>query len=483
MSRIKLSENLFLEVAELNRMIKFLSEDGYKLLIKSLVKKYGIVEDDGGNGFKVTLKPGTLDTIVVNPGLAFTPDLDAIVLEEGVEFQIQNTGMNRWLIISRGVSNIEEGVVTINADGSIDGTGTKFTEVLRGQPNFPTKVRFQSSQNTEDYEVVSVVDDRTAILVGEFIPEQNLKYSVIGTFTPGFQPLDENKTIYEYDSCSFRIVDSESKPSVEEGEFIIAEFTFDGGGGMTINDERVYNIFNDESVIQGQGQNSSYLNPLASLLQVGAVGGIRSVGTISVDLELILEHGYTITNFETITTSAANIFNIISGSSNFLGSGEIPDGMFKDWLLVNRRNMRFAKIDNNINKSIYVSIYDPELVMDSGNDLIIVPDFKEVEYEIKLSSNVNMPSKPFYFKYSIWNACNRARIYSLLPSSGDGLSDSVSVEVKYRMIDNSGRQYPFSNLSTAQFINVNGQYETLGESSFNVNLSALDPESQQRNYS
>jgi hypothetical protein len=198
---------------------------------------------------------------------------------------------------------------------------------------------------------------------------------------------------------------------------------------------------------------------------------------------LILEHGYTITNFETITTSASNIFNIISGSSNFLGSGEIPDGMFKDWLLVNRRNMRFAKIDNNINKSIYVSIYDPELVMDSGNDLIIVPDFKEVEYEIKLSSNVNMPSKPFYFRYSIWNACNRARIYSLLPSSGDGLSDSVSVEVKYRMIDNSGRQYPFSNLSTAQFINVNGQYETLGESSFNVNLSTLDPESQQRNYS
>jgi hypothetical protein len=280
MSRIKLSENLFLEVAELNRMIKFLSEDGYKLLIKSLVKKYGIVEDDGGNGFKVTLKPGTLDTIVVNPGLAFTPDLDAIVLEDEVEFQIQNTGMSRWLIISRGVSNIEEGVVTINADGSIDGTGTKFTEVLRGQPNFPTKVRFQSSQNTEDYEVVSVVDDRTAILVGEFTPEQNLKYSVIGTFTPGFQPLDENKTIYEYDSCSFRIVDSESKPSVEEGEFIIAEFTFDGGGGMTINDERVYNIFNDESVIQGQGQNSSYLNPLASLLQVGAVRGIRSVGTI-----------------------------------------------------------------------------------------------------------------------------------------------------------------------------------------------------------
>ena len=121
--------------------------------------------------------------------------------------------------------------------------------------------------------------------------------------------------------------------------------------------------------------------------------------------------------------------------------------------------------------------------MDSGNDFIIIPDFREIEYEVKLSSNVNQSSKPFYFRCSTYNIADRIRIYSLLPSAESGLSDSVEVEIKYRMIDDSGRQYPFSPLSIAQFINVNGQSETLSESSFEVNLSQLDPESQQRNYS
>ena len=35
MSRIKFSENLFLEVNELQRLVKFLADDGYKLAIIS----------------------------------------------------------------------------------------------------------------------------------------------------------------------------------------------------------------------------------------------------------------------------------------------------------------------------------------------------------------------------------------------------------------------------------------------------------------
>ena len=193
MSRIKFSENLFLEVAELQRLVKFLADDGYKLAMKSLSKSFGIVENSGNTYFKVTSKAGSNSLVVINPGVAFTNNMDAIVMEKSMEMEVLNTGVNRWLVLSRAVKNTESGTVTINTDGSLSGIGTEFTKVLRGQPNFPTKVKFESAQNSGEYEVVSVVSDTSAILSGSFVNESGLLYSVIGTFTPGFQPLEANK--------------------------------------------------------------------------------------------------------------------------------------------------------------------------------------------------------------------------------------------------------------------------------------------------
>lgn len=483
MSRLKFSENLFLEVNELQRLVKFLSDDGYKLAMKSLSKSFGIVENTGNTYFKVTSKAGTANSVVINPGIAFTPSMDAIVMDTALEMQITNTGMNRWLVLARDVKNTEIGTVSVNIDGSLSGIGTEFTKVLRGQPNFPTKVRFNSSVNTGEYEVVNVISDTSALLSGSFVNESGMKYEVIGTFTPGFQPLDVNKAIYEYDSYNIRIVDSADKPTVSSDEFIIAGITFDSAGGMNISDERIYSMFNNPYVQQGGSDEAASKNPLASLLSVAAIGGINAVNTISVDLELIIEHGYTITKYELVTTSTSNSFNIISGSSNYLGTGNIPDGMFNGWLLVNRTNMKYAKIDSNTNKSLFISNFDTSMILDNNNDFIVVPNFLEMEYEVKLSSNVNMPSKPFYFRASIWNITERLRVYAFFPSTSDAMEDEITVSIGYRMLDNSGKQFPFANLAIAQFTNTEGQSETLSESSFVVNLANIEPQAKQRNYS
>lgn len=483
MSNLKFSPNLFLEVAELQRLVKFLSDDGYKLAMKSLSKSFGIVENSGNTYFKVTAKAGTPNTVVINPGIAFTTNMDAIVMETALEMQILNTGVNRWLVLSRAVKNTESGTVVVNSDGSISGIGTEFTKVLRGQPNFPTKIKLESSLNTGEYEVVNVISDTSAILSGSFVNESNLKYSVIGTFTPGFQPLESNKFIYEYDSYNIRIVDSADKPSLSSDEFIIAGISFDDVGGMNISDERIYSMFNNPYVQQGGSSDSASKNPLASLLSVSAIGGINAVNSISVDLELIVEHGYSISKFELVTTSTSNSFNILSGSSNYLGTGNIPDGMFNGWLLVNRTNMKYAKIDSSSNKSLFISNFDTSIILDNNNDFIVVPNFLEMEYEIKLSGNVNLPFKPFYFRASIWNVTERMRVYAFFPSVSDSFTDEISISVGYRMIDNSGKQFPFDSLAIAQFTNVNGQSETLAESSFVVNLADIEPQAKQRNYS
>lgn len=482
MSKLKISENLFLEVNELQRLVKFLEEDGYKRIVRTFVKSYGIVQDASNSYFKVTPKSGSTNTVVINSGLAFNSNLDAIVMENDLELVIDNIGIKRWLVLERAVKNSETGTVSINLDGSLTGIGTEFTKVLRGQANFPVKVKFNSLLNSGEYEVVRVISDNSAILSGSFVVESGLRYSVIGTFTPGFQPLEENKTIYEYDSYKISIIDSSDKPVVNENQFIIASIEFNPVGIMSVSDERINCMFNNPYT-RGTVIENNTKNPLVSLLNVSAIGGINAVDTVSANFELIIEHGYTILQYELNVSSTTNIFNITEGKCNFLGSGDIPDGMFRGWLLVNRKNMKFVKIDNNVNKSLYILNFDTSIIAPTGNDFIIVPNFQDIEYQVFVSENVDKPEVPFYFKRSIYNAFSRFNFHLFMPSVSPSFSENVTVSIKYRMSDSSENQYPFDNLSIAQFVNVKGQSETLSNSSFNINLAEIEPQEKQRNYS
>ena len=483
MSRLKFSSNLFLEVNELQRFNKFMEEDGWKRAMKAITKNFGIVENASNTYFKVTSKAGSNSVIVINAGLAFDSNMDAIVMKEDLELSVANTGQNRWVILSRGVTNQEKGTVNINSDGSLSGIGTEFTKVLRGQPNFPVKVKLDSTQNTEEYEVVSVSSNTSALLSGSFVNENGMKYSVIGTFTPGFQPTDENKMIYEYDSYSISVVDSADRPTISSDEFILAMISFNESGAMSVSDERINHMFNNPYV-QSSAESDTATDPLVSLLSVGIVGGIRSVGSTAAEIELIMEHGYTITRYELQTTSTSNTFVILNGQCNFLSTGNIPDSMFKGWLLVNRANMKYAVIDDNSNKSLFISNFDSSIIQENNNDFIVVPNFLEIEYEVKVSGNIDRPAIPFYFRSSIWNLYTRVKVYAYFPSmSVENFSDEVTISVKYRLMDNSGKQQPFGNLAVAQFENVNSQLETLAESSFTVNLATIEPQAKQRNYS
>lgn len=482
MSRLKFSSNLFLEVNELQRFNKFLEEDGWKRAMKAISKNFGIVENASNSYFKVTPRAGSNSVIVINAGIAFDSNMDAIVMTDDLELSVGNTGSNRWVILSRAVTNEEQGTVSINSDGSLSGIGTEFTKVLRGQPNFPVKVKFNSTSNNGEYEVVSVTSDTSALLSGSFVNQSNIKYSVVGTFTPGFQPTEDNKMIYEYDSYNIEVVDSQDRPAVSEDEFILAMISFDASGSMNVSDERIRYMFNNPYTQSDESDNST--DPLVSLLSTGVVGGIHAVGSAAAEFELIMEHGYTVTRHELLTTSTSNTFNIISGQSNFLGTGNIPDGMFRGWLLVNRANMKYALIDDNSNKSLYISNLDTYIILDSGNDFIIVPNCNEIEYEVTVSNNVDRPNIPFYFRSSIWNLYTRAKVHAFYPSNDvENFDNQVTITIKYRLMDNSGNQQPFSNLAIAQFENVNGQTETLSESSFVVDLTTIEPEAKQRNYS
>lgn len=480
MSKVKFSENMFLEVNELQRLVKFIGEDGYKKLFKSLIKTSGIIKNEGNTNFKPSVKVDTENVLIVRKGLAYDDDLNAISMSSDFEAEILDTGSQRWVILSRDVSNLEAGKVSIDIDGSLSGVGTEFTKVLRGQPNFPTKVKLDSELNFGEYEVVKVISDTSAILAGAFQNEGGLKYGVIGTFTPGFQPLEENRMIYEYDHYNIRVVDSTNKPMLNAGEYIIAGITFDNLGVMKLTDERINHMFNEPYLQVESSTGEASDNPIVSLLSVSNVG----ISEDTADIELILEHGYKVNRFELSTGSTSDIFKIEEGQSNFFGSGVIPDGFFKGWKLLNRLNMKHVYIDNNSGKDLLISQFDSSMIEGSSNDFIIVPNYEEIEYEIKVSNNVDSPIIPFYFKGSVWNANKRTRVYTYFKSvAEDRFDDIVEISIRYRMLDDSGKQRPFKKLPVSQYKNIKGVKETLSNSSFKVNTADIKPVEKQRNYS
>lgn len=474
MSKLKISDNLFLEVAELNRLVKFVSEDGYKRLFKTIIKHFGIVADENNTYFKPTLS--SAGVVKINAGLAFDSDLEAIVMREDLTMNIQNTGVKRWIVLSRAVSSLEEGTVSVTSDGALSGIDTHFTEILRGQPNFPTKIKFHNSQfNQGEYEVVSVTSDYNAILSGSLRAESGLKYSVVGTFTPGFQVPDDKKEIYEYDSYDLRIIDNEDKPAVGSNEFIIGCVYYENSI-MKVSDERIYCMFNKP---YEQTRYSS--NNITSLLQVSAVGGVDSPRAKAAEIELILEHGYRVHAYELQYSETSTVFQITLGDCNFYGNGNIPNGAFNGWLLINRENMRYLTINRNEGKFLFINSFDPEIIS-NNNDFIVVPNFREIEYEITCKTdNVARKSVPFYFRNIISNPQFRLNIYSIFPKYGG--ADIAEFQIRYRFIDDNHSKYPFYNLSVAPFTNINSEVETLADSSFSVDMVQLQPQEEERNYS
>ena len=217
MSKLKLSPNLFLEVAELENFRHLMVDEGYKAALQSLVKNFGIARNSDSNAFEVTAT-GEENTISIAPGTAWNKDFDRIISREAVTAQAIQSDTKTWVILSRAVTNYEAGTVSVTTDGTLTGVGTEFTKVLRGGDNFPNAVKFiDSTKNILNYEVINVVSDTSAVIAVPAVAESNMRYGVIGAFTPGFVPSNANELIYEYDSFQIRMVQSDNAPDIQEG--------------------------------------------------------------------------------------------------------------------------------------------------------------------------------------------------------------------------------------------------------------------------
>ena len=372
MSKLKLSPNLFLEVAELENFRRLIVDEGYKAVFKSMVKNFGIARDSDKNAFEVTAT-GEENVISIAPGTAWDKDFNRIISLEAVTAQAIQSDTRTWVVLSRAVNNYEPGTVSVATDGTLTGVGTEFTKVLRGGDNFPNAVKFiDSTKNILNYEVINVVSDTSAVIAAPAAAESGIRYGVVGAFTPGFVPSTVNELIYEYDSFVIQMIQSETQPEVEEGrEFIIAQLNWDSGD-MAIVDMRNSCTFNAEQI-------EAATTNIVSVLDVERFGNMLRIG---------VENGYTVTSFE--VRSSALQFRILGGHNNVLGTvsgdtGTIPSSTFAGWTLFNRATGKGVRIVDNANTTLTLASWSGDIALGEGDDFVIVPSAAEIEYQLVAS--------------------------------------------------------------------------------------------------
>lgn len=209
MSELHIASNLFLETQELNRLKKFLMDDGFRKDLRSATAKFGIIKDEATLGFEsFRVIPGvTANTVIVKPGIALDSNMNLIVLEQNSpEILIPNQTNKFWIFVRYEQEYREKGILSVNVDGTVTATGAEFTKVLRNKDSgFPVKIKFSNAvTNTGIYEVLDVVDDNNIVLnviSGVLTSESDLNYIVIGSFTEGYVIPEEDQGIYRYDGC------------------------------------------------------------------------------------------------------------------------------------------------------------------------------------------------------------------------------------------------------------------------------------------
>jgi hypothetical protein len=245
MGKLKISPDLFLEAAELNRFKEFVDDNGFRKNILDNTVSFGLIKSSKDFIFSNGRVERDLDTVLGQRtikirelfGIDKFGQFLHLLPQNGIP--VPNDGNWYWVKAAYDTTNVEKGKFSISGNGDlIDASGTaELTKIFRGMPNFPTRIKFINSQyNTIEYDVLEVIDDQHATIqhpatnsngISEFVPEDNLQMVIVGTFTQGIAVPNENKYPFNYDSASASLVlenfvNSAPLPFVQGAEFYIA---------------------------------------------------------------------------------------------------------------------------------------------------------------------------------------------------------------------------------------------------------------------
>lgn len=281
-SKLNINRNIFLEKEELIRFQNFLMNDTVNQVMLDNTSSWGIVRTVfSGVSPDFLIEVGTNVGTIKLATNSKAVDSDKLLLNQ-VAFDnlaIPNDGSYYWVKISHKYSALEEGTCSINVNGEVSGTNTKFSEVLRGQATeVPVKIKFYKASgllNDQTYEVVALnvgSPDTQLILSGYgFVAESNLNYIAIGS-TPIGEVLTNSQLegLYQYDACNIELIEEttlDTAPTtdfVADKQFYVARVV-NNAGTITLQDKRTnFLTFN----VEGMSNKLDKTNNLSDLSDV-----------------------------------------------------------------------------------------------------------------------------------------------------------------------------------------------------------------------
>jgi microcystin-dependent protein len=386
MSYLKINEEIFLEKAELSRFEQGLRDNGFVFDKKTDTAMWGIIRNkfyDPNFDFLKIVDTANSNKFRIQNGFAF--DIDRLVIKWNngdKDITIPTSSQKYWIKISHEYSNIEEGYVSVGGANKslINGVGTKFTEILRGQPNFPSRIKFTNSQYyTLEYEILEVIDDNNVLVQGIFDTlEADLQFIVVGSFTPGVQVLPLHKNIFMYDSCKMEMIldNGFTPPTIFGKEFILGSVYYDTNG-ILIEDYR-WNFVHEDFTHRK-------VDDISAIDKLVGIESVKKIGVPNTDSYVY------IVNFDfkfNITGEVQNNFNSTIHINNgyggvWTGTSEFVDGDFDNWRYYYQDGNYSTILKSYINQGTIVLIVD-SVRLGSGVGTCITPNCEDIKILMKM---------------------------------------------------------------------------------------------------
>ena len=427
---VKFSPNLFLEVVELNKLKQSLDSEGFRKNLLQNSERFGLIKnqfvDLGFSNGRVTEDLDSSSgskTIQVEELHGIDKFGNYLFQEKRRQIPIPDDGNWYWVRVRHQYSSQEKGTFSISANGDLVGdVNAELTKIFRGQPNFPTRIKFiNSTENILEYDVLEVIDDQHAIIqhpalntsgLSAFVSETGLKFKIVGTFTPGIAIPNSDKFIFEYDSCFLDLVQENSltnnvRPSyIQDEEFFIARVKI-VTGGVVIQDKRI-EYWETKGSRRCLDIERNY-NPLIG------VENIKWNHLYTSADRNIVEIAWGMRSQNWTVESSKNVVTFYGGSlgGKYKSPDDFINGDFDGWRIYSE-NGRYSKIVSSIKQGSSINLTldvldvdnyssDGGLNFDStiGKYLLVVPDCEEVELRFVPNQPSNQPFMEKLFTFPV----------------------------------------------------------------------------------
>jgi len=382
MGKLNISPDLFLEQQELNRLQKFMQEDGYLDLFKRQTGTYGILrtkQDTSFANFRVEVGTNTQRVAINTDSYAFDADGNVIVKTAEDNIALPLADQWYWMYVSYAESPVEVGTVNIASNGTLTGTNTLFTEVLRGYPNRQAKISFPNSiVNTSEYLVQEVTDDTNALISGILTAETDAEYRVVGTFTPGVVPTEAEKYPFRYDSATitfFAETITNTPPALDnDRQFILARVRLNGTT-IEIQDNRTQ-IFQTKDEFFAQ-------TPMNETNALAGIDSIRWNVSESTKDENLVQFSWGFVSSNLTVDFNLRLLTVSGGDGGiFKDTDDFTNGDFDGWRVYASRTGSFARVVQSTKSGSQINLLLDNALADDFSTvgtIYIVPDADEIE--------------------------------------------------------------------------------------------------------